>query len=68
MKNKIEVIKLKSAHTKGHMIRMNKDSALKFIQSLSTQIVENNPNTNRYETIDIDGNYFSISVHPNEGK
>lgn len=47
----------------GVMIRLNREAALRLIESLASQLVRCDPNTNRWETDAIDGGYFSVSVN-----
>lgn len=52
----------KSFSGPGYMLRMDREEALLTIRSLTEQIINNNPNTLRYETRLDTGEYFSISV------
>ena len=49
----------------GFMIRVNKDEAIRIINTLSTQILSKNPNTGRTQFTTDKQEYFSISVHLN---
>jgi len=46
----------------GTMVKVTKKEALRIIESLATQMFEENPNTGRAEFNDDTGNYFSIAV------
>ncbi len=59
--------------TKGFMVRINRREAYQLMMSISSQLVNNNPNSGRHENFaDLtDGKkhkevYFSISVQDNE--
>jgi len=47
----------------GFMVRVSPQEALTLIRSLSTQLLEKNPNSNRSEHYTEKGEYFSIAVH-----
>lgn len=44
------------------MVRVSREEAIKIIRSLSTQIDDSDPNTNRSEFTTDDGQYLSIGV------
>lgn len=48
--------------TKGFFVKMNKKEALKLIASLSLQIANDAPNSDREEFFTTKGEYFSIAV------
>ena len=48
--------------TPGMMIRVNRGEALRLIQSLSSQLLSDNPNVGRHEFFTDKGHYFSIAV------
>lgn len=48
----------------GQMVRVTRKEALSIILSLTSQLLTNNPNTDRQEFEDQTGKYFSISVIP----
>lgn len=50
---------------KSFMVRVSKLEALKLIESITCQLVDNENNIRRGEFYDDKGQYFSISVHPN---
>lgn len=50
----------------GYFVRMTKKEALATIVSLSLQIKGNDPNTHREEMYSKEGEYFTISVTPDE--
>lgn len=47
----------------GKMLKVSQEQALEIIQSLSSQLLNNNPNVGKKEFTLKDGDYFSISVH-----
>jgi hypothetical protein len=47
---------------RGYMLQLTKEEAIRLIQSLSNQLVADNPNTGRWEGNLKTGEYFSVSV------
>ena len=58
----IEVINIK----KGYFVRIDKISAVKLIRSLTEQIINNSPNSGRWEPRTNKGKEFTIAVIPEE--
>ena len=52
----------------GQMVRVTRKEALQIITSLSQQLLNHDPNTERAEFTDQNDRYFSISVHDKDCK
>lgn len=63
----MEIVKWdKYSADSGQMVRVTIAEALELIESLSRQVRTGDPNGGRAEFITVDGEYFSISVQPNQ--
>jgi hypothetical protein len=61
---RMKLSKFKDRKTDSYMLRVSTNEALALISSLAQQVLNKDPNTNRLESYTVNGEYFSISVHP----
>ena len=62
----MKLVRFKDGKIDSCMLRVNTDEAMALIASLAQQVLQKSCNTNRLESYTVDGEYFSIAVHPND--
>jgi hypothetical protein len=60
----MKLVKFKDGKIDSYFLRVSESEALSLISSMSQQMVNKNPNAGRLESYTINGEYFTISVHP----